>query len=188
MAVGCWPARKLLGSGIYSVRCLHCVLCTRCVHTSLLYMYKEDYTKLGIPENSSIEEIKSAYFKKAKELHPDSRTDNLNEETDFIDLTNAYKRLVYESKFGTDSFNVTDPRNDPRRQEYWDIRKRTKSTKEIKVEEEILRQRREKERTMLRKAFLGLMLGIFFGTIFPALFIGENDYKEVCTCGYYRRE
>ena len=34
----------------------------------------------------------------------------LDEETDFIDLTNAYKRLVYESKFGTDSFNVTDPR------------------------------------------------------------------------------
>lgn len=26
---------------------------------------------------------------------------------------------------------------------------------------------------MLRKAFLGLMLGIFFGTIFPALFIGK---------------
>ena len=37
-------------------------------------LYREDYIRLGIKENASKEEIKAAYFVKAKLLHPDSQS------------------------------------------------------------------------------------------------------------------
>ena len=85
---------------------------------------------------------------------------------------------MYESKHGTDSFDKLDPRNDPRKREYWEIRTRRQSQEEIKFEEMMANRAREKERALLRKIAVALALGIFFGTIFPAIFIGENDYEN----------
>jgi molecular chaperone DnaJ len=45
----------------------------------LAFSTRKDYYKiLGIPRNASDEEIKLAYFGKAKEVHPDVRTDGKN--------------------------------------------------------------------------------------------------------------
>jgi len=162
------------------------VLAGRCIHCSCTLLYREDYIKLGIKENATIEEIKSAYFRRAKELHPDSREgradDDSGEAPEFVEITEAYKRLLYESKIGTNSFTSNDPRNDPRKSEYWEIRKRKRSPEDIKVEEEVLRQRQARERSVLYKALFGLAIGVFFGTIFPALFVGDGEYKEMCNC------
>ena len=43
-------------------------------HSCQATLYREDYVKLGIPQNATKEEIKAAYFGKAKQLHPDSNT------------------------------------------------------------------------------------------------------------------
>jgi len=141
-------------------------------------MYKEDYTRLGIPQNATTAEIKSAYFVKAKQLHPDAHSsDSEATQAEFFELNEAYKRLMYESKHGTGSFDKTDPRNDPRTMEYWEIRKRRQSPGEIKFEQDMENRARERERRVIRRAGIALVIGVFFGTIFPALFIGQNDYE-----------
>ena len=93
-------------------------------------------------------------------------------------MNEAYKRLIYESKHGTGSLDKSDPRNDPRRMEYWEIRKRRQSPTEIKFEKEMENRARDKERRIIRRAGIALAIGVFFGTIFPAIFIGDNDYEN----------
>ena len=93
--------------------------------------------------------------------------------------------MMYESKTGTDSYDRTDPRNDPRTREYWDIRRRTQTKEQIDFEKAFNHKSRTKERTLIRKAMLGLALGVFFGTIFPAIFLGadtETYYRDGCEC------
>jgi len=159
---------------VYSRRCLHC---TTFIH------YREDFTKLGIAENASVEEIKSAYFKKAKELHPDSSVKKTqSEEAKFIEITEAYKRLVYEAKFRSTGIHPQDPRNNPSEPEYWRIRKRTRTPEEIKMEEERTRDDRMRERRLLLRMSVMTVLALFFGTIFPALFVGDGVYADHCRC------
>jgi len=153
---------------------------TRCIHCTQLRKYKEDYHKLGITENATADQIKSAYFLKAKEVHPDSSEEK--DDARFIELTEAYNRLMYESKFGTGKILENDPRNDPRKPEYWEVRKRVKTEEDIKREQEIIQKNKIKEAALLRKSMLFLLIGVFFGTVFPALFVGDGDYKEMCVC------
>jgi len=142
--------------------------------------YREDYTKLDIPPSATKEEIKAAYFRKAKKLHPDSTISSARElnSAEFYELNEAYKRLMYESKYGTDQFDVHDPRNDPRNREYWDLRKRSQSQEEITLEEQMNNRNRTKERAIMWRGGIALLLGVFFGTIFPALFLGKEDYAD----------
>jgi len=157
---------------------------TRCIHCTLLRKYKEDFDKLGLPESATADQIKSAYFKKAKEFHPDSSSTGEKSEEAFIEITEAYKRLTYESKFSSRSpnFNTKDPRNNPREAAYWEIRRRRKSPEEIKREQESTQRREKLEKQFFRKILIGVLIGIFFGTIFPALFISEGEYNVVCAC------
>ena len=54
---------------------------------------KDPYTILGVPRNVSQDEIKKAYRKLAKELHPDVHPGNKSESERFKDLSAAYELL-----------------------------------------------------------------------------------------------
>lgn len=60
-------------------------------------MAKEYYDLLGISENASQDEIKKAYRKKAKTYHPNSNSDEADEET-FKKINKAYDVLSDEEK------------------------------------------------------------------------------------------
>ena len=62
-------------------------------------MDKRDYYEvLGISKGASQDEIKSAYRKKAKQLHPDLNKDDPHAEEKFKEVQEAYSVLSDESK------------------------------------------------------------------------------------------
>ena len=53
-------------------------------------MAKRDYYEtLGVSRNATADELKKAYRKKAKELHPDRNADNPNAEAQFKEINEA---------------------------------------------------------------------------------------------------
>src|SRR5205085_4279628 len=56
------------------------------------------YAELGVPRGASEAEIKKAYRKLAKELHPDKNTDNPNATERFSQVTRAYDILTDKDK------------------------------------------------------------------------------------------
>ncbi len=53
----------------------------------------DDYKTLGVLKDATLEEIKKAYYKRSKEVHPDV-SDNPTAAEDFRGLTDAYHRLL----------------------------------------------------------------------------------------------
>lgn len=68
-------------------------------HCSPVSYSFEDLHTLGLAEDATKDEIKAAYFTKAKQFHPDSSTSGSHGSAEFQKLNEAYKRLMYESKF-----------------------------------------------------------------------------------------
>ncbi len=58
----------------------------------------DPYTTLGVARNASEKDIKSAYRKLAKELHPDRNTDNPKATERFSKVTHAYDLLTDKDK------------------------------------------------------------------------------------------
>ena len=58
----------------------------------------DPYTTLGVARNASEKDIKSAYRKLAKELHPDRNKDNPQASERFSNVTNAYDLLSDKDK------------------------------------------------------------------------------------------
>ena len=84
-----------------------CRLRPKFLHCSACHGYREDYIRLGVSENATKEEIKAAYYEKAKLLHPDVTEKCQLAETNFFELNEAYKRLIYESRNGAGSYDET---------------------------------------------------------------------------------
>ncbi|MCJ2179838.1 DnaJ C-terminal domain-containing protein [Novosphingobium album (ex Hu et al. 2023)] len=61
-------------------------------------MAADPYTILGVPRGASEKDIKSAYRKLAKELHPDTNKDNPKAAERFSDVTRAYDLLSDKGK------------------------------------------------------------------------------------------
>eukprot|EP00960_Hanusia_phi_P031983 749596-Hanusia_phi.AAC.2 len=59
---------------------------------------KDLYEILGVPKSASSQEIKKAYFQKAKKLHPDVNKDDPKAQEKFSELNNAYEILSDEQK------------------------------------------------------------------------------------------
>jgi molecular chaperone DnaJ len=77
------------------------------------YASKRDYYEvLGVPKDSSKEDIKKAYFKLAKQYHPDTNKDDKNAAEKFAEISNAYESLGDPEKrkkydmFGADAEHV----------------------------------------------------------------------------------
>ena len=58
----------------------------------------DPYSTLGVPRNASEKDIKSAYRKLAKELHPDTNKDNPKAAERFSEVTRAYDLLSDKDK------------------------------------------------------------------------------------------
>src|ERR1700710_1350689 len=61
-------------------------------------MATDPYTQLGVARGASEKEIKSAYRKLAKELHPDKNKDNPKASERFSEVTAAYDLLSDDAK------------------------------------------------------------------------------------------
>ena len=157
-----------------------------------------DFAKLGLPENASKAEVKSAYFSLAKKLHPD----NGGNAKEFNEITEAYKRLSSDSGYGDQSQHGGHD-EDPRWMEEMERRRRARMWMEQRMmEEEWLRRRAqqnqwrnfqkaghsnsERERLMYHVIYLMILamgitwsLQMLFNSITPS---GCPQYELGCTC------
>ena len=105
-------------------------------------MSKRDYYQiLGITKGASADEIKMAYRRKAKELHPDSSRDNPRAEAQFKDLGEAYDVLK-----GANKRAVYDLFGHGQNQSEQERREKERHEKERREKEQREKERREKER------------------------------------------
>ena len=94
---------------------------------------QSNYSILGIQENSTINEVKKAYRKKAKLLHPD-RNNSKNAHQEFIELNKAYEEIIYLKTNKSSSSNKFE---EELRREREEARKRAERHAQMKYEEYI---------------------------------------------------
>jgi hypothetical protein len=94
---------------------------------------RSNYSILGIQENSTISEIKKAYRKKAKLLHPD-KNNSKNAHQQFIELNRAYEEIIYRKTNKSSSLNKFE---EELRREREEASKRAEKHAQMKYEEYI---------------------------------------------------
>jgi len=144
---------------------------------------KADYDKLGVPHTATKKEIKAAYFKKAKLLHPDSSGDGEDKNEQFNELNEAYQRLTtgsVKAKKSYDSFR-NEMEEMQRRQYAEDIRKYE--------EEEELRRKTGGLSHLLPIFFLLVIMGGFLRVIVLPLFQDPvcDNFSAGCDCKWCNR-
>ena len=65
---------------------------------SLLLIRRDFYKILGVSKSATTNQIKKAYRKLAKELHPDKNRDDPEADERFKDLGAAYEVLMHENR------------------------------------------------------------------------------------------
>ena len=95
------------------------IIIRRFLHMSQARSYKEDYELFGLQRNPTKKEIKEAYYRLAKEQHPDSK--KCSQPTKFSELNDAYLRLLAEEASGKCSYqtSVREGRGRDLRQDGW---------------------------------------------------------------------
>lgn len=68
------------------------------LNSNLCSANRDFYKILNVKKSANTNEIKKAYRKLAKELHPDKNKDDPNASEKFSDLSNAYEVLSDDSK------------------------------------------------------------------------------------------
>lgn len=82
----------------------HCIL----LHSSSINLVKNYYQILGVPRNASSQDIKAAYYEKAKSFHPDVSGKPNSNSTKFQEVSEAYEVLSNRAKRRTyDSVTTT---------------------------------------------------------------------------------
>lgn len=73
-------------------------LARRSIHTSFALQKKDYYDTLGVNKSVDAKELKKAYYKLAKEYHPDVNKDNPDAAQKFQEVSEAYEVLSDDSK------------------------------------------------------------------------------------------
>jgi len=180
-----------------------------CFFPTKSFSSKADRAKLGLPENASKSEVKSAYFSLAKKLHPDNGGDAQR----FNEITEAYKRITSDvgyppghggqSQYYNQSQYGSGAEQDPRWQEEMERRRMARRWMEQKIlEEEWARRRAHQrhwqayqsgrinpDRERLVRAFMMPLVLLIMGSMvaFQVLFYsiipsGCSKYAHGCTC------
>merc|ERR1719234_853249 len=150
---------------------------------------RADYAKLGLPQNASKAEVKSAYFSLAKKLHPD----NGGTAKEFNEITEAYKRLTsdsgYPPGYGTGSQSQYDrsqysgtSNQDPSWMDEW--ARRRAQQKHWQNYQNYGRGDPDRQK-MVMMSFGLLMMGtlVFLQAVFYSITpSGCSQYEQDCTC------
>jgi len=83
-------------------------------NNSNLFQKKDYYELLGLSKNANEKEIKQAFFKKAKKLHPDTNPDDIQAKEKFAEVNEAYQVLSDKNKRAQyDRFGVMNDTGSP---------------------------------------------------------------------------
>ena len=77
----------------------------RFIHLSQIQPFKEDYELFDLQRSPTRRQIKEAYYRLAKENHPDCK--KFSNPNDFSDINESYRRLLEEEATGKCSFNIS---------------------------------------------------------------------------------
>ena len=77
----------------------------RFISLSQTRQFKEDYELFDLQRNPTRKQIKEAYYRLAKEKHPDSK--KCLDPTNFSEINDSYLRLLREEATGKCSYNIS---------------------------------------------------------------------------------
>ena len=77
----------------------------RFIHLGQIQTFKEDYELFDLQRSPTRRQIKEAYYRLAKENHPDCK--KFSNPNDFSDINESYRRLLEEEATGKCSYNIS---------------------------------------------------------------------------------